>query len=312
MLADEATVNPPTTTARGMCTIDMQSGRVLYEHNADDRMPMASTTKIATAITVLENCYDLDTPIEINPKARGIEGTSIYIQKGEKLTVRELLYGMMLRSGNDAAMAMALHVAKDNDAFCDLMNETARKAGATNTQFKNPHGLDADGHYTTAGDLAKISAYAMKNPIFAEIVATKDTTISGPDYKRPIRNKNRLLHSVPDCVGIKTGFTKKAGRCYVGAFEQNGMTVISVVLNCGPMFEEAANLMEHGLEEYTMTRVLCAHEPITVDGEMVGIAVEDFLYPLQSGETPDITTQDNEVIVKLGKETIYKSAFNAL
>ena len=237
-----------STSARGMCTID-GNGNVLYEKNSHAKLACASTTKILTAITVLDNCDDLDTPFEVHPKSLGIEGTSIYLQKGEKLTVRELLYGMMLRSGNDASMALALRVSDSKQAFAERMNETARKAGAMNSSFKNPHGLDEPDHYTTAYDLALITAYAMKNETFAQIVATKSIKISGTEYPRVINNKNRLLNGLKDCVGVKTGFTKKAGRCYVGAVKKNDQVVICVVLNCGPMFEESAELMESGMFE---------------------------------------------------------------
>ena len=239
---------PFASTARGMCTMDGE-GRVLFKKDEHKKLAMASTTKIATAITVLDNCTDLDTPFEVDKRAIGIEGTSIYLKKGEKMTVRELLYGLMLRSGNDCATALAYHIGNgDYQKFIDLMNEMARNVGAENTSFANPHGLDEDDHFTTAYDLALISAYAMKNPTFAEIVSTKETKISGVDYPRVIRNKNRLLHGMDCCVGVKTGFTKKAGRCYVGAIKQNDSIVICAVLNCGPMFEEAAELMEDGME----------------------------------------------------------------
>lgn len=211
------------------------------------------------------------------------------------MTLRELLYGMMLRSGNDAATALALAISPTVPEFANLMNETAKRAGAQNSNFKNPHGLDAEGHYTTARDLALITAYAMKNPTFAEIVATKEIKISGKDYPRIVRNKNRLLQSCPDCVGVKTGFTKKAGRCYVGAFNDNGMTVICVVLNCGPMFEEAATLMEMADEEFTMTRIA---------GICDGGAYE-FFFPLRADEKPEIKHDNHNVILGINGEVLY-------
>jgi len=254
------------TSAKAMCTLNAETGEVLYEKNADQQLPMASTTKIVTTIAALENCDDIDTPVEIDPRAVGIEGTSIYLQKGEKLTVRELLLGVMLRSGNDASSAVAWAVCPKGD-FMEKMNEVAKRAGATQSNFMNPHGLDQEGHYTTARDLALVTAYAMKNPTFAEIVATKEARIAGKDYPRVVRNKNRLLHSMENCVGVKTGFTKKAGRCYVGALtfkfddekaqwwqEKRGpITVVCCVLNCGPMFEEAADLMERGIDDILLS-----------------------------------------------------------
>jgi D-alanyl-D-alanine carboxypeptidase (penicillin-binding protein 5/6) len=303
------------TTARAMCTMEMSTGRVLYSKNQDARLPMASTTKIVTAITVLDNCTDLDTPIEINPRAVGIEGTSIYLQRGEMLTVRELLYGMMLRSGNDAAAALALHVRPTIEKFSDLMNDTARKVGARNSSFKNPHGLDQEGHYTTAYDLALISAYAMQNPTFAEIVGTKEIKVSGREYPRLVRNKNRLLHSTPDCVGVKTGFTKKAGRCYVGAFKDNAMTVICVVLNCGPMFEESATLMETANDEFTLRKILEQGQLIDCDcgcDTLCGVAVEDFYFPLRADENVETICAGDKVIIKFNGEQVYSGHYNRI
>ncbi|MCL2756201.1 MAG: D-alanyl-D-alanine carboxypeptidase [Firmicutes bacterium] len=286
------------TSARAMCTIEVSSGRILYEKNAYAKLPMASTTKVVTAITVLENVKSIDEVVNIHPKAIGVEGTSIYLQKGEQLTVRELLLGMMLRSGNDASNALALHISKSLDEFSELMNQTALKAGAKNSSFRNPHGLDQDGHYTTAHDLALISAYAMKNPTFAEIVATKDTRISGKDYPRMLQNKNRLLRSNKNVIGIKTGFTSKAGRCFVGALERNDMQVVCVVLNCGPMFEESETLMQRGTNEFFMHKVLAAETLITPTHpdrfDRVGMVAEDHFYPLTEAEIKRLEIQLND------------------
>lgn len=298
-----------TTTAKAMFTLEASTRRVLYEKNADVRIPMASTTKIATAITVLENTTDLDTPFEIDPRAVGVEGTSIYLQKGEKLSVRELLLGMMLRSGNDASTALALHVSDSVAEFADLMNQLAVRAGATNTRFTNPHGLDhADIYgdsYTTARDLALITAYAMGNATFAEIVATREAKISGKEYPRVLRNKNRLLYGMEACVGVKTGFTKKAGRCFVGAVQSGGVTIINVVLNCGPMFEESAELMEAGLKELTMTRLVTEAQFIKTTCGTRAIGTEDFSYPTAKGDNIKITIADEKVNVEINENLVY-------
>jgi len=301
------------STARGMAVMEVSTGRLLYAKNETARLPMASTTKILTAITVIENVADLDAPFKINPKSIGIEGTSIYLQKDEQLTARELLYGLMLRSGNDASMALALHVSPTKEAFADLMNATAKKAGATDSSYKNPHGLDEEGHYTTALDLARVSAYAMRNETFREIVSTKNKKISGVEYPRVIQNKNRLLSSLDGCNGVKTGFTKKAGRTYVGSREHNGMTVVCVVLNCGPMFPESATLMKKAADEFKLTKVIAADEILTDEfNQKVGVAREDFFYPLRAGETVDLKFQDDEVIVTLESKEIYRQKFNVL
>jgi len=298
------------TSARAMVTLEATTGRVLYEHNADERLACASTTKILTAIAVIENVANLDEMVKIHDKAVGVEGTSVYLQKGESMSVRDLLLGLMLRSGNDCASALAFHVSGSVEKFADLMNDTAWKAGARNSSFKNPHGLDEEGHLTTARDLGLISAYAMRNEMFREIAKTKDARISGPDHPRPIQNKNRLLRSNGDIVGIKTGFTSKAGRCFVGALNDDGMTVITVVLNCGPMFPESESLMERATEEFYMHRVLSKDEVITPTRPqrehktaMVG---EDFFYPVRPGEESkfEITINEHHVVVHFGGKVV--------
>ena len=285
------------TSAKAMATVELTTGRVLYEKNAYQRLPMASTTKILTAITVLEHVSCTSEIVKVDDRAIGIEGTSIYLQKGEELTVKELLYGMMLRSGNDASNALALHVSKSIDDFAFLMNFTARKAGAKDSNFKNPHGLDEKDHYTTAYDLAQISAYAMRNHEFAEIVATKDVKISGKDYPRSIQNKNRLLRSNEDVIGIKTGFTSKAGRCFVGAMDEGGMTVINVVLNCGPMFPESEQMMERAGDEFFMHKIL-DKEKVIRHGKFAGMVAEDFAFPLRKGEI-------DKVRIEMDKENVF-------
>ncbi len=239
------------SSAAGMITIEAQSGRILYESNSHRRLPMASTTKIVTAITVIENA-DLNALVKIDDRAVGVEGSSIYLQHGEVLSVKNLLYGLMLQSGNDCAVALALHVGGSIESFANMMNDLAKRVGATESNFVNPHGLHDDNHYTTAYDLAIISAYAMKNPAFKEIVSTKSHKMPyhGHEYDRVISNKNKILFNFDGGNGIKTGYTKKAGRCLVASAQRNGMTVISVVLNCGPMFEECSSLMEKAFGQY--------------------------------------------------------------
>lgn len=303
------------TSARGMATVEVSTGRVLYTHNADAKLAMASTTKVLTAIAVIENVKDIDEPVKVHPKAIGIEGTSIYLQKDETLTVRELLLGLMLRSGNDAAQALAFHVGGSALAFAEIMNDTAKKAGATNSNFKNPHGLDEKEHYTTALDLALISAYAMRNPIFAEIVATKDAKISGVDYPRVLQNKNRLLRSNKNIVGVKTGFTSKAGRCFVGAMEKNGMTVVNVVLNCGPMFPESEAMMTRALGEFYMHKVLSKDEIITPTyggkNQRRALVANDFYYPIRPTELAqlEIIINEHDVVVLFGNKLVHQTQY---
>lgn len=240
-----------SSSASSAILLDANCGRVYYSKNADDRRAMASTTKIVTAITVIDNCKNLDAEVKIDKRSVGIEGTSIYLREGEVLTVRELLYGLMLRSGNDASVALANFCAGSVEEFCKLMNQMAKKVGANDTNFSNPHGLDNENHYTTARDLAKITVYALENPDFAQIVSTKNIKIpSKEESYRFLSNKNRLLNSLEGCIGVKTGFTSKAGRCLVSAVEREGMRVVCVVLNCGPMFEESAELINSVFNKY--------------------------------------------------------------
>lgn len=237
---------------KGMCVID-ESGQVLYEHNKDVKLPMASTTKIITAITVIENVRDLEKVVTVSDAAVGIEGTSIYLRKNEEISIRNLLYGLILASGNDAAVALACAVSGTEDEFVKLMNDFVLKLGLKNTMLKNSHGLDCDGHYTSAYDLAYITNYALNNDVFAEIVSTKTMVLNeGEQDVRYLRNKNKLLFSQEGCIGVKTGFTDNAGRCLVNACNRNGFRTVSVVLNCGPMFEECDKLTELSYLNYEL------------------------------------------------------------
>ena len=218
------------TSARSAIIIESGFGNVLYEKNAHTRATMASTTKIMTALCAIEE-GNLDSKIKVHDSAVGVEGSSMYLTKGEEITLRELVYGLMLSSGNDAAVAIACAVSGSVEEFAKLMNEKAESIGAKNTQFKNPNGLDEEGHYTTAYDLAMITAHAMKNEEFRKIVSTYQTTVSGPENKRYLTNHNKLLKMMDGCIGVKTGFTKKSGRCLVSACERDGMEVVAVTLN---------------------------------------------------------------------------------
>lgn len=254
--ASSASASVPnfSTTAKAACVMEQTSGRVLYQKNTQMQLPMASTTKIVTALTVLNACENVDEVVTVPKAAVGVEGSSVYLREGEKLTVKELLLGLMLRSGNDCAVALALNVGGSVKNFAELMNETATQCGATNSNFVTPHGLHDDNHYTTAEDLAKITCVALQNEIFREIVATKNAKISndGYEYDRVLVNKNKLLTSFDGADGVKTGYTQKAGRCFVGSATRNGMQVVAVVLNCGPMFEETANMLEVAFQNYEM------------------------------------------------------------
>lgn len=253
------------TTAKAMAVMETSTGRLLYAKNQDEKLPMASTTKIITAIVAIENNLDLDRQILIEKDVTGIEGTSIYLKPGEQLSIKELLYGLMLRSGNDAALAIAKATTGSVDTFIDLANNFCERVGAKNTRLTNPHGLHDNNHYTTAYDLALISSYAMQNPEFAEIVSTKQKIIDNEhnlSKKRILNNKNKLLKNMDYATGIKTGFTSKAGRCFVGSAKKDDMEIVCVLLNCNSMFEECQVLLEKGFTEYKMVQAVMPNEII--------------------------------------------------
>jgi D-alanyl-D-alanine carboxypeptidase (penicillin-binding protein 5/6) len=254
---------------------------------------MASTTKILTAIVIIENC-NLEETITITKDTIGIEGSSIYLEEGEKLTIKDLLYGLMLRSGNDCAETLAKHCSGSIENFAVLMNETAKKIGANSSNFVNPHGLHNDKHYTTAYDLALISAYSIKNPVFKEIVSTKRVKIpqTTRNYDRILINKNKMLNMLDGATGIKTGFTKKAGRCLVTSCFRNGMELISVVLNCPPMFEKSKSLINNVYENYNLTKIIESDniiDFIDINGKKTPIHIKnDIVLPLKQGEKDDL------------------------
>lgn len=260
--------------AQAECVMEAGSRRILYELNGERTLPMASTTKILTAITVLENCADIRAEFPIPPEATGVEGSSVYLKSGDIYSVEDLLYGLMLRSGNDCAEALALCIGGSMDSFALRMNETARKAGALHSHFKNPHGLPCEGHYTTARDLTLIACYAMHNPEFRKIVGTR--------YYEPRHwaNKNKILKTYEGAVGIKTGYTKAAGRCLVTAAERDGMTLVCTVLNCPVMYERSAVLLDDAFQAYERVRILGADTLVPVAENLRGCTREELYYPL--------------------------------
>ncbi|MCR2042647.1 D-alanyl-D-alanine carboxypeptidase family protein [Anaerosalibacter massiliensis] len=238
----------PVINAESSILIDVKSGRILYTLNPNKKMPMASTTKIMTALVALEN-GDLDDKIKVEKDFVGIEGSSIYIYEEEKISLRDLLYGLMLRSGNDAAMVIADHIGGDVENFVNLMNDKAKEIGALNTNFTNPHGLEDENHYTTAYDLGLISREALKHETFKEIVSSKSWT-ANRDKNNYFYNKNKTLWQYDGGDGVKTGYTKRAGRCLVSSATKNGMQLVSVVLNDRDWFNDCYKLLDYGFENY--------------------------------------------------------------
>lgn len=238
-------------SAHSAIVIDARSGRVLYEKNAYERRGMASTTKIMTALLTLER-LNVDDIVTVSAFASATEGSSIWLLPSERISVHDLLYGLMLASGNDAATALAEHTSGSIDAFTAIMNRRAIEIGAYNTNFTNPHGLPDNNHYTTAYDLALIAAEAMKNQAFSNIVATKNKTISheGSQWDRSLTNHNKLLKMYQYATGIKTGFTKKDGRCLVSSAQKDGRLHICVTLNAPDDWNDHISMHEYCFDKY--------------------------------------------------------------
>lgn len=234
------------TSAASAVLIEQESGRVLYTQNAQEERLIASITKIMTAVAALEH-GQLQDRYTVTAQDMA-EGSSMYLKPGDQLRLEELLYGLMLVSGNDAALAVAHCVSGSVEDFVDLMNDTARRLGMEHSHFANPNGLDAEGHYASAQDMAVLAAYALKNQDFRRIVSTDSITIG----ERYLKNHNKLLRLCEGCIGVKTGFTKAAGRTLVSAAEREGMTLVCVTLNDGNDWNDHMALFDYGFAAYHM------------------------------------------------------------
>lgn len=241
--------------AKCAIAIDSQSKVVLYEKNSNMIVPMASTTKIMTALVAIRY-GNLDEKFVVSKNAASIRGSKVGYKCGEKITLKELLYGLMFRSGNDAAITIAEGIAGNVEAFSKLMNECAYEIGALNSHFITPHGLDKDFHYCTAYDLALITSKAKEYKLFNEIVGTKDVDANKYGFTRSYHNINKILNLIPDANGVKTGFTGKAGKCLVSSVNINGHDVVFVVLNCTPRWAETKKMYNYVLKNYTYKKIV--------------------------------------------------------
>ena len=277
-------------SARRAYVLDAATGRVLYEKNPHERSLIASTTKIMTALIVCEQCNVLDR-MRIPKEAVGVEGSSMYLQEGEVLTLQELLYGLMLSSGNDAAVALAIYCGGTVEGFAELMNDKARNLGLKNTHFENPNGLDSPGHYSTARDLAVLAAYAMENPIFRKTVSTK-SLMAG---QRCLTNHNKLLWRVEGADGVKTGYTRAAGRILVSSAARNDRRLIAVTIDDPDDWNDHASLLESGFSRYRVQQIVQKGQYVDTL-EVAGgqtqkvqvLAAEDFSYALAPEEQPQL------------------------
>lgn len=245
-----------SVSALSCVLIDADTKAVLFEKNAEQKLAMASTTKIMTALLALES-GNVNEIFTVDPYAIKAEGTSMGLCEGDKVSLKTLSAGMLLLSGNDAANAAAVKISGSIKEFCNKMNERAKEIGMENTNFSTPSGLDLENHYSTAYDMALLGAEAIKNEQFLEICSKEKMSVS---YKEPLKtftfyNHNRLLSSVEGCIGVKTGFTKKAGRCLVSAVRRNGRTLVCVTLKAPNDWQDHKNLYEYGFSLYKETEI---------------------------------------------------------
>ncbi len=283
-----AASSEPVLSAQSAILMDADSGRVLSETNADEERLIASITKIMTALVALEATEDLDALVTVKREYTLTEGSSMYLKVGEELSMRALLYGLMLSSGNDAALAIAGECAGDTETFVDWMNQRAKSLGMTHTHFANPNGLNDEEHYSTARDMALLTREALRNSDFAEIAATKSITLG----ERSLTNHNKLLWRYERAVGVKTGYTQMAGRTLVSAAERNGQTLIAVTLNDPNDWADHAALLDWGFENCPDFQLCRAGKAVAqtavVDGEAELVTLEtdrDVVYPLMEDET---------------------------
>ena len=279
-------VSADAVSARSAILMDAQTGRILYEKDIDRKSLIASTTKIMTALIVCEQCNVLDR-MRIPRESVGIEGSSMYLQEGEVLTIQELLYGMMMHSGNDAAVALAIYCGGTVEGFVELMNDKAKLLGLTGTHFANPNGLDHPDHYSTARDLAVLASYAMNDPIFSRTVSTKTLTVG----QRSMKNHNKLLWMVEGADGVKTGYTRAAGRVLVSSACRNGRRLVAVTIHDPNDWQDHQKLLEDGFSRYEMRQLIAAGQQIgtrsVLNGEVGTVpvlAIDKFDYPMTDGE----------------------------
>lgn len=290
-LSDDALQALPQVSAESAILIETSTASIVGMKNADQRMPMASTTKIMTALVAIEH-GNIAKTVSISPGAVGVEGSSVYLYEGERLTLEDLIYAMMLESANDAAAAIAIEVGGSLEGFAEMMNQKAKELGLKNTHFTNPHGLDNEEHYTTARDLATIALAAMQNETFKSIVSTYKRTIplNETEGVRLLINHNKLLKGYNGAVGIKTGYTKKSGRCLVSAAEKDGVGFICVTLNAPDDWQDHARMLDFGFSIFE-SRLLCG------DGEF------SYTLPVVGGDKDYVTVVNRgelRAVIKLG------------
>lgn len=277
-----------TTSAASAILMDAGSGKVLYTQNDREERSIASITKLMTALVAVERTGDLDALVQVAPSAVGVEGSSMYLAYGEELPLRDLLYGLLLHSGNDAAVAIAIHCAGDVDTFVGWMNDRAESLGMTHSHFENPNGLEGDAHYSCAYDMALLARAVLARDDLAEIAATRSITLG----TRTLVNHNKLLWRYEGCIGLKTGYTQKAGRTLVSAARRGETTLIAVTLNDGNDWADHAALLDYGFanwQSHLLARGAKTVALLPVTGSVTPyvsvVTGQSVRYPLQAGET---------------------------
>lgn len=290
--------SPPEISGTAGILVNMNTGKVIWSKNPDEKLPLASTTKILTGVIALEK-GNLHDEVTVSENAIKVDGTRVYLKAGEKQTLENLLYAMLLNSANDAAYAIAEHIGGSIDGFAKLMNARAQEIGARNSHFVNPNGLTADEHYTTARDLALIAQEAMKNKTFRTIVATKTRAWNGADWQSVLRNQNKLLFQSNEYIGVKTGYTTAAKNCLVAAKEKNNDLFLAVVLgSTGNVFNEAKSLLDYASNNYYTQSLASKNQAISeiqIKGQKLKIVPKDDVIFLQAKDTP--FSPDKKVII---------------
>ncbi len=293
--ADKLTVN-----AVSFIAMDAQSGMILCEKNSKKILPMASTTKILTCLIGIEYCK-LDEIVTVSSNAATTYGSKVHLKSGEKIKVEELLYGLMLKSGNDAAVALAEHIGGNVENFSRIMNDYAFKLGLLSSNFKSPHGLDKENHYSTSYDLAKVTSIALKNEKFRDIVKCKEISAVEKNFNRSYVNINKILHRLPNATGVKTGYTGNAGKCLVSSFRYMDRDIVIVTLNCPNRWNETVKIAEYVKDNFEVKKLYSKGDILgevkaenSCDRSKV-ICGNDVVIPVRKGSLP-------EIIIKIPKE----------
>ncbi len=293
-------------TAQSAIVIDSVTGHVLGGKNYNEKLGMASTTKIMTGILAIENC-NMDDIVTISKNPPLTEGSSIYLAEGEKVSVETLIYGLLLKSGNDTAVALAEHISGSEKEFVKLMNEKAQELGLKNTRFENPHGLFAENHYTTAYELAQLARYAMQNETFEEIVNTPKYIETPPEDrdKHYINNANKLISMYDEADGIKPGYTPETGRTLVGSATKDGWRVITVTLNCADDWKEHKKMFDYAFENYTLKKIAKKGDSVStmrvkggVYNETGAILNGDVAIPVKKGTKGDFKIEMEDKVLQ--------------